>query len=418
LRSTDRYNAIGNRTTETKHAATGDTTRTYIYPTSGGPRPHALSSVAITGASTGTDSYGYDQTGNTTTRNIAGKPGQTLTWDNEGHLATVTDTGGNRLVAKDPTGATVYLGAFEVRRDNAGTVTATRYYYGGTAVRTTAAGLVWLATDHHSTGQLAISATNLAVVRRKTDPYGNPRGTDPAWPIVRGFVNGYRDPTGLTHLGAREYEPGAGRFVSVDAVLVVSDQQQVNGYSYAANNPTTASDPSGNRHDPDEPWQESVGEWFRDFWNVPHDTAAHAGPRRSATSTRGTATARKTQAHHLRGHCVPGVVVHAGDHLRLHPARQQHPADDVHLPQLHRLLALPPLVVLAPTAPLDRLDQPVAHQDPVHRHPGRHRPRAAMTGPARARSAGSASAGAPDAARTPPLPPPATPDANTTPAAH
>ncbi len=51
--------------------------------------------------------------------------------------------------------------------------------------------------------------------------------------------------TGLTHLGAREYDPELGRFISVDPVMDLSDPQQMHGCTYSNNNPTTFSDPSG-----------------------------------------------------------------------------------------------------------------------------------------------------------------------------
>ncbi len=246
------YTATGSRATENRHASTGDTLRTYLYPASG-PR-HTLTSVAITGAATGTDSYTYDAIGNTKTRNLAGKPGQTLTWDNEGHLGSVADTSGtssyiydadgNRLVAKDSGAVTVYLPGFELRQVGS-TVTATRYY--GTMAARTPTGLTWLASDPHGSNQLAINATSLAVTRRKVDPFGNPRDADPTWPTTKGFVGGTRDYTGLTHLGAREYEPTAGRFISADPVFDATNPQTTGGYSYAGNNPVTKSDPTGLR---------------------------------------------------------------------------------------------------------------------------------------------------------------------------
>jgi RHS repeat-associated protein len=256
------YSAIGNRQTEVRHAASGNTTRTYAYPASGptSVRPHAATSVTASGATTGVDNYSYDNTGNATTRNIAGKPGQTLAWNPEGRLASVTETAGTtsylydadggRLIESRPNGtATLFLPGFELIRDTAGTVTGTRFY-GGVASRTSGTGLTWLTTDHHGTPQLAISAANLATTRRKSDPFGNPRGADPAWPNNRGYVNGVRDNTGLTHLGAREYEPATGRFISADPILVVTDPQQMNGYAYASSNPVTHSDPTGTCYKP------------------------------------------------------------------------------------------------------------------------------------------------------------------------
>ncbi|MEE1742965.1 RHS repeat-associated core domain-containing protein, partial [Streptomyces sp. JV184] len=66
---------------------------------------------------------------------------------------------------------------------------------------------------------------------------------------TRGFVGGTNDPTGLTHLGAREYDPTLGRFLSTDPVIDVNDPAQMNAYSYAHNNPLTKSDPDGLRPD-------------------------------------------------------------------------------------------------------------------------------------------------------------------------
>lgn len=47
------------------------------------------------------------------------------------------------------------------------------------------------------------------------------------------------------HLGARQYDPVLGRFLSVDPLLVDDDLRQYNGYQYAGQDPITYSDPSG-----------------------------------------------------------------------------------------------------------------------------------------------------------------------------
>ncbi|GHC74509.1 hypothetical protein GCM10007079_08820 [Nocardiopsis terrae] len=51
--------------------------------------------------------------------------------------------------------------------------------------------------------------------------------------------------TGLTLVGAREYDAALGRFISADPVVDPSDPLQMNGYAYANNSPMTYSDPTG-----------------------------------------------------------------------------------------------------------------------------------------------------------------------------
>jgi RHS repeat-associated protein len=248
---------VGNRTSHAVHSGSGTATTTYTYPTPGGAQPHTLTSTS--GAVTG--SYTYDGAGNTLTRPAPTSGTQNLGWDKEGRLASSTDsTGpttyiydadGNRLIRSDPTGKTLYLpGGQEIRYHTAtASTTTTRHYshLGGLVASRTAAGLTWLGTDHQGTAQVAVTqATSAATVRRQT-PYGGIRGTSPLWPNDKGFVGGTLDNTGLTHLGAREYDPAIGRFISDDPVHDKDSPQQWHGYAYAGNSPVTASDPSGLR---------------------------------------------------------------------------------------------------------------------------------------------------------------------------
>ncbi|MCU7724010.1 polymorphic toxin-type HINT domain-containing protein [Actinoplanes sp. KI2] len=259
----------GSRTKETQHASTGDTVRDYTYPVQGGPagsKPHAVTQVTTTGAATRTENYQYDAGGNTNCRpsgtasNTCPSAGsQTLTWNEEDKLASVTggtsyvyDADGNRLIRRDATGTTLYLPDGTELRKTASAVNATRYY-AGVATRT-AAGVTWIAGDHHGTAEATVNASTLAVSRRRTLPFGNERGaTTGTWPTFmdKGFVGGTKEPNGLTHLGARDYDPGLGRFVSADPVQDLNDPQQWNGYAYANNSPGTSSDPSGLMFDKD-----------------------------------------------------------------------------------------------------------------------------------------------------------------------
>ncbi|GAA3817853.1 RHS repeat-associated core domain-containing protein [Sphaerisporangium flaviroseum] len=260
------YDATGNRTSETEYDLGNRAASTRAYAYAGGTgvdaafKGHQLAGVTQTGTGARTESYAYDAAGNTAKRNT-GSGDQTLTWDAEGRLTKVADpvegeTGyaydvtGTRLIRRDPDGTTVYLPGLEVRLSKgATTAQATRFYtYGGetVAMRTTA-GVTLLSSDHHGTSEVAVDATTGGLTKRRFAPFGRLRGTAiGTWPGDKGFVGGTIDASaGLTHLGAREYDPNTGRFMSVDAVFDESDPQSWNGYAYANNSPVTSSDPTG-----------------------------------------------------------------------------------------------------------------------------------------------------------------------------
>ncbi|MER6678575.1 RHS repeat-associated core domain-containing protein [Streptomyces sp. NPDC000983] len=264
------YDLSGNRLTETQHDTTGNTSkdikRDYDYPPAGSPRPHALEQVDTT-APTGVsqETYTYDDAGNTETRTIGGDQ-QTLLWDTEGHLAQVTkpdgsggtkttsyvyDSSGNRLLTRTDTDTTLYLGNTEITLAKSSTTPkATRYYDlggGNKAIRTNDNKLSFLIADKNATSEVAINASDLTMQRRRSTPFGALRGTPPTnWPGQKGFVGGTQDAsTGLTHLGARDYDPTTGRFISVDPLLDTGDPQELNAYTYSKNSPVTYTDPTG-----------------------------------------------------------------------------------------------------------------------------------------------------------------------------
>lgn len=280
---------LGNRTTQTEHATqNGDITTTYAIPTSGNGviRPHAMTGFTRTDGKSA--QYAYDAVGNMTCRPdtpaasnncTTGAGSQKLEWDAEGHLTKLTDAagvhsylydaGGARLVTDDPNAITVHLGGMELTKTKStGAITATRYYTfnGEVVAQRTTAGLSWLASDTQGTSQVAITAdTNQTVTQRRQTPYGTPRGTNPTWVNPKGYLGGQQDPTGLTHLGAREYDPNTGRFISVDPVVDFGDTQQMNGYAYANNSPVTSSDPSGLIPEDFVPHTNPDGSWYSGF---------------------------------------------------------------------------------------------------------------------------------------------------------
>ncbi|MFF3005756.1 polymorphic toxin-type HINT domain-containing protein [Kitasatospora sp. NPDC057940] len=284
------YDATGNRTGLVQHDITGNslnditTAQTFgaakstnsptSAPNTGGGTggPHALLSSTTSGpAGTKAVSYQYDAKGNTTAITDTGGT-TTLTWNGEDKLDSVTKTGqagattylydadGNQLIRRNPGKTTLNLPTDELTLDTAsGSTSNVRSITapgGLTYTRVTAAiggGTVLIqAADPHGTSGLQVNTNaTQTVTRRPTDPFGNPRGAQPTanqWAGTKGFVGGSKDDTtGLTNLGARQYDPIRGRFISPDPILDAADPQQWNGYAYSNNNPVNLSDPSGLR---------------------------------------------------------------------------------------------------------------------------------------------------------------------------
>ncbi|MET0494038.1 MAG: RHS repeat-associated core domain-containing protein [Actinoplanes sp.] len=269
------YDLAGNRTQELTHktVSTGTDVKKVFAPYGTGAKPaHAVKRTDVTSTTAGkavltADTYEYDEAGNTKKRTLAGKPGEEYRWDAEGKVSEVLkagtvvtsfvyDAAGSRLIRRDLAGkaVTLYLGGMELKLDTSTAdvktqkVTATRYYsFGGmTVAMRTKAAVTWLAGGQNGTAEISINAADSKVVQRRTLPFGGVRGSVGAWPGDKGFVGGTNDAaTGLTHLGAREYDPATGRFLSVDPVIDFTDPQQLNAYAYGRNNPFAFPDPSG-----------------------------------------------------------------------------------------------------------------------------------------------------------------------------
>ncbi|MGW6688121.1 polymorphic toxin-type HINT domain-containing protein, partial [Streptomyces sp. NPDC054961] len=283
------YDAMGNRKKLVKKDVTGNAAKDVTIAQTFGPKSNAPSSDPKTGGGTGgphalmastetgpsgtkVTSYTYDQSGNTASvTDTAGT--KTLTWNGQGKLDKIVgtgesagtsylyDTSGNQLIRRDPTSTTLNLGTDQLTLDTAsGKVSNVRTYGmpGGLSItRTTSttsgSTLTYQSADHHGTGGVQFKASDLSHIRRASDPFGNERGTQPApgtWAGDKGFIGGTKEKaTGFTLLGAREYDPTTGRFISPDPIIDAGDPQQWNAYAYSNNSPINKTDPTGLRVD-------------------------------------------------------------------------------------------------------------------------------------------------------------------------
>ncbi|MFC1415033.1 RHS repeat domain-containing protein, partial [Streptacidiphilus sp. N1-12] len=260
------YDKLGQTKTQVQHSLTGatDTTTTDTYggsatgcPTS--TAPHTLATSTVTGASSASNTYCYDALGNTTSRTTPSGQ-QSLTWNDEGKLQSATtgtntttydyDADGNVIERVDPTTTTLFLPAQQITfipGNNA--LNAVRSYAlpgGGQAVLNNSS-YGFTLSDQHGTATVSLDSTAKNPTWKQYTPYGAPRGSTPGstWLDPNGYLDKPQDTSDdLTTVGARQYDPTLGRFISLDPVLE-ADPQQLNGYTYAGSNPVTGSDPSG-----------------------------------------------------------------------------------------------------------------------------------------------------------------------------
>ncbi len=237
------YSATGNMLTE---GTPGGSTAAYTYPVAGAgvAQPHA---VIATPKGVG---YTYDANGSMITA-----PGRTMTWDTLNRLASVTtaagtesyiyDADGQRLIRKNLTNTTLFNDGQEITATGS-TLTGTRYY-GSAALRNGASDVWYLATNDQGSIAAAVQAVTGTVTHELYDAWGAARGINGSPGGDRGFLGKPTDTTGLSYLGARYYDPAIHKFLSTDPEMAPNNPQRCNPYTYADNNPTTTSDPSGLR---------------------------------------------------------------------------------------------------------------------------------------------------------------------------
>lgn len=265
-------NATGNRTTQTERSLTspdGPVEVVHSEYIANGGRPHAVERIDITGpgSQASAKAFSYDAAGRVTER-----LGHTITWDAEGRATEIAKTSdptavvqkaaygpaGDRFVTVTDNGqiTTLFLpDGTELEHDagqpSGSRTSSTRYYeFAGRTVAVregnTVESVDSIIDDPQGTATFAINNKTGALSGRRLAPFGSPRRDASDWPGRRDFVGGTADAdAGLIQLGARPYDPAIGRFLAVDPLLDTSSSRQINGYSYANNNPVTLSDPSG-----------------------------------------------------------------------------------------------------------------------------------------------------------------------------
>ncbi|MFF4121063.1 RHS repeat-associated core domain-containing protein [Streptomyces sp. NPDC001714] len=263
------YDATGARSSQIDHNTTGDTshdaTSSYTPFEAGKGPAHAVSTVdkVVPGDSTAdtTNAYTYDDDGNVHTRTTRTGT-DTLTYDDEGNFSELASTGsagdtkylydadGGLLIRHSPDGTTLYTGDEEITlKTGASTADGVRYVsIAGETVATHSSDgkFTYLIPDRQGTGTLEIDSQTQQVVRRQYKPFGESRDQTGTWIGQQGYVGGTQDDnTGLTNLGAREYDPTIGRFLSPDPLMDTGSPQTWNAYDYAGDSPVTESDPSG-----------------------------------------------------------------------------------------------------------------------------------------------------------------------------
>jgi RHS repeat-associated protein len=231
------YNMLGNITSKPGNGV-------YTYPAAGSARPHTPS--AVNGAT-----YSYDANGNLTSGG-----GRNYTWNIDNLPASISHVSGSESYTYDADGervkkvagsvTTVYLAG--LREEVVGG--AVKHYYifnGQTTVMYTSSpsAFTYLTNDHLGSASVATSQTQ-AKTQQEFDPWGKVRtgGTFTATSI--NFTGQRLDGTGLLYYHARMYDPLLGRFVSADTIVPnLKQPQQLNRYTYVANNPLKNTDPTG-----------------------------------------------------------------------------------------------------------------------------------------------------------------------------
>ena len=262
------FDTIGNMVSKAEHEDADDlegTVTSFGHPIPGplALGPHQVTTAEIINMLNSQNTYTHDAAGNMTSRLGPSGDTQTLVWDDSGDLIEVAEnsqtvaqmvyaTDGRRLIRQQGSDTTLYVAGAEITSD--GTITTTVRYYNHAgmtiALRTGNTNVTGLIPDWHNTTQAQFDYQTGDLTMIWLNPYGQPRDrqTPPGWKGEKGFVGGTNDQiTGLTRIGARDYDPETNTFITTDPVLPAGDITMLNPYTYGLNNPWYYTDPTGLR---------------------------------------------------------------------------------------------------------------------------------------------------------------------------
>jgi RHS repeat-associated protein len=295
------YNAAGNIDQKVVSGTTATAaTWTYDYaPTS--VRPHAVKK--ITSGSTN-QTYGYDASGNMTSRSAGIQGALALTYNrlqlpsrvgssptSSDALTIQYDADGERVRKVRGTAETFYLdenysrsrplstGSFTERltiQDGERTVAEVSRTTGGTET------ISFLHRDRLGSVELVTGPAGQAPQRRTYEAYGKRRTVTGTSPVsARVDYTGHELDTefSLINMKSRLYDPQIGRFISPDSLIAAPWRPQaLNPYAYVEGNPVNHNDPTGHqadegtgirppRHTPMLPPSGSGGRSFENEWS-------------------------------------------------------------------------------------------------------------------------------------------------------
>lgn len=225
------YDAVGNRLSETVDGVTDS----YTYD-------------AVTGLLTdaGGVPYGYDAAGN-----VIAAGDDRYSWDWAGRLTAAQVDGRTSTATYDGDGVRTGLDGRAQLYDRAGGLpqligdgTERFLHLAGPLAAIDGTGVSWLHGDALGSVSAVTDLAGAVTGTASYTPFGAPTSTGTSTPF--GFAGEVQAASGLVHLRARTLDPSLGAFLSADSVQPGGPGTQgYNRYSYASNNPTSWTDPSG-----------------------------------------------------------------------------------------------------------------------------------------------------------------------------